>query len=106
VSQEAEILAELHRRGVTLTADGDTLCLKPRRALDDGLLARIRDAKSAILDALRRGLNQFGVGSAACGSPHCAGCYEVEPGVRIHPSKCGETYRKWLDCWQPRGKPQ
>jgi hypothetical protein len=26
---------------------------------------------------------------AACGSPYCAGCYEVSPGVRIHPPKCG-----------------
>jgi hypothetical protein len=22
-----------------------------------------------------------------CGSPHCAGCYEVEDGKRIHPPK-------------------
>jgi len=106
VTQADEVLAELHRRAVTLTAEGDTLCLKPRRAVDDGLLARIRDAKPAILDALRSGLAEVGVGSTACGSPHCAGCYEVEPGVRIHPPKCGEAYGKWLDRWQPRGKRQ
>ena len=29
---------------------------------------------------------------AACGSPHCAGCYEVEPGVRIHPPKSGKDW--------------
>jgi len=97
VTTAAEILTELHRRGVTLKAEGNTLCLKPRRALDDGLLARIRDAKPAILDALRTRLTAVGLGSAACGSPGCAGCYEVEPGVRIHPPKCGEAYRKWLD---------
>jgi hypothetical protein len=27
-----------------------------------------------------------------CGSIHCAGCYEVEPGVRIHPPKSGEGW--------------
>lgn len=27
--------------------------------------------------------------TAQCGFPHCAGCYEVAPGVRIHPPKCG-----------------
>ena len=30
--------------------------------------------------------------SALCGSPHCAGCYEVEPGVRIHPPKSGKDW--------------
>jgi hypothetical protein len=95
----AEILTELHRRGVTLTVEGDTLCLKPRRALDDTLLARIREVKPAILEALRTGL-------ATCGSPHCAGCYDVGYGRKIHPPRCGEEYRKLLEHWQPKGKPQ
>jgi len=43
---------------------------------------------------------------AACGSPTCAGCYEVAQGVRIHPPKCGEDYRAWLDRWEAKGKPQ
>ena len=43
---------------------------------------------------------------APCGSPRCAGCYEVEPGVRIHPPKCGEEYRAWLIRWGPRGRVQ
>jgi TubC N-terminal docking domain len=95
----AEILAELQRRGVSVAAEGDTLCLKPRRALDDGLLARIREAKPAILEALRNGLS-------ACGSEHCAGCYDVGNGKRIHPPKCGENYRARLERWTPTGKVQ
>jgi hypothetical protein len=106
VTAAAEILTELHRRGVTLTAEGDTLCLKPRRALDDGLLARIRDAKPAILDALRRGLTEAGMGSTACGSPHCAGCYEVGEGRKIHPPKIGVDYAEWLKKWEARGSVQ
>jgi hypothetical protein len=43
---------------------------------------------------------------AACGSWHCAGCYEVGPGIRIHPPKCGEGYRARLERWETRGKPQ
>lgn len=39
MSQAAEILTELQRRGVIVAVEGDTLCLKPRRALDDTLLA-------------------------------------------------------------------
>jgi hypothetical protein len=99
MSQAAEILTELQRRGVIVAVEGDTLCLKPRRALDDTFLARVREAKPAILEALRTGL-------AACGSPHCAGCYDVGDGRKIHPPKCGEEYRKWLERWQPKGKPQ
>lgn len=43
---------------------------------------------------------------APCGSPHCAGCYDVDDGRKIHPPKCGEDYQKWLERWKPRGKPQ
>ena len=73
MSQAAEILTELQRRGVIVAIEGDTLCLKPRRALDDTLLARVREAKPAILEALRNR-------PAAC-SPDC---YELEPGIWIH----------------------
>jgi len=99
MSEAAEILTELQRRGVVVAVEGDTLCLKPRHALDDKLLARVRGAKPAILEALR-------TGPAACSSPQCAGCYDVGDGRRIHPPKCGEEYRKWLEGWQPKGKPQ
>lgn len=43
---------------------------------------------------------------AACESPHCAGCYEVANGVSIHPPKCGEDYRSWLERWEAQGRPQ
>lgn len=74
--QAAEILTELKQRGVTIAVHGDNLHLSPRRALDDALLARVREAKPAILDALRN----------RC-SPEC---YEVEPGRWIH--------RPWAGC--------
>jgi hypothetical protein len=99
MSQAAEILTELQRRGVIVAVEGDSLCLKPRRALDDTLLARIREVKPAILEALRTGL-------AACGSPRCAGCYDVGDGRKIHPPKCGGYYRKWLERWEAKGRLQ
>jgi hypothetical protein len=43
---------------------------------------------------------------AACGSPHCAGCYDAGDGRKMHPPKIGEEYRKWLEGWKPKGKPQ
>jgi hypothetical protein len=42
----------------------------------------------------------------ACGSPHCAGCYELESGVRIHPPKSGPEWREWLLKWEPKGNVQ
>ena len=44
--------------------------------------------------------------TAACGSSHCAGCYDVGDGRKIHPPKIGEDYRKWLERWKPRGTVQ
>ena len=47
-----DVLTELRRRGVTVAVDGNTLCLRPKRALDDGLLARVREHKEEILREL------------------------------------------------------
>jgi len=54
MTQVAEILTELRGRGVSVTVEGDILCLKPKRALDDALLARVRDSKPSILEVLRK----------------------------------------------------
>lgn len=89
MSQEAtEILTELQRRGVLVAVNGDSLSLRPKRSLDDTLLARVREAKPAILQALR---NRPGT----C-SPDC---YQVESGVWIHGPHTGCTTVK------PQGAP-
>lgn len=31
---------------------------------------------------------------APCGSSHCAGCYDVGDGRKIHPPKSGKAYQK------------
>lgn len=101
-----EILNELERRGVTVAVDGDTLCLKPRRVLDDALLVRVRESKPAILAVLRRNAATRGVDAAPCGSADCAGCYDVGDGRRIHPPKIGKDYLAWLERWNPKGTAQ
>lgn len=103
MSQAIEILAELQRRGVIVAVEGDTLCLKPRRVLDNVLLARVREAKPAILETLRNR-------PATC-SPDC---YEVEPGRWIHHSWKGCTTVELVaessgqqvpvGCWHCSGK--
>jgi|SRR5215470_6395779 len=104
MSQAAEILTELQRRGVIVAVNGGTLCLRPKHALDDAMLSRVLEAKPAILEALRNQLAEARTGSAACGSPHCAGCYDVGDGRKIHPPKCEEKYRKWMQRCQLKGK--
>jgi hypothetical protein len=42
----------------------------------------------------------------ACGSPHCAGCYGVVPGVKIHPPTSSEEWKEWLLRWEPEGRVQ
>jgi hypothetical protein len=78
VTQAVEILTELQRRGVSATVEGETLCLRPKHALDEDLLARIRETKPDILEALKR--------PERC----AASCYQVEPGYWIH--------RPWDGC--------
>ncbi len=65
------ILGELQRRGVKVIADGDALVLKPRRALDNELLARVREHKPEIIRALS-------ARPATC----ALSCYEIEPQPR------------------------
>jgi hypothetical protein len=100
MNEAAEILTELQRRGVIVAVKGDTLCLKPRRALDDILLARIREVKPEILEALRKNRPD---------------CYQlVEPIVWIHrpyaactavqPEASGSQHKVAVTCWHCRGE--
>ena len=36
---------------------------------------------------------------APCGSSHCAGCYDVGDGKKIHPPKSGKDYQKRMERW-------
>jgi hypothetical protein len=73
MTQAAEILNELARRGVTARVEGTALHLKPKRALDEDLLARIKAHKAAVLAVLSHR-------PTTCS----ASCYEIEPGRWIH----------------------
>lgn len=73
MSAVADILEELSRRSVTIRTDGETIRLKPRAALDDGLLACVKAHKHEILAVL-----------SARPAPCSRNCYEIEPGKWIH----------------------
>jgi hypothetical protein len=87
MSQVAEILTELRGRGVSVTIEGDILCLKPKCALDDALLARVRDSKIAILDVLR---NLTSNSVATSGQvPATATCWHCAGSGECNCSACG-----------------
>ena len=48
--------------------------------------------------------NQESSQLAACGSPHCGGCYEVASGVRLHPPKISPEWTAYLKCCQKQGR--
>ena len=95
-----ELLSELGSRGISVTVQGSNLILKPKRALDEHLLARIREAKPEIISVLSSR-------PATC----AATCYEVEPGVLIHRPWDGcstvkpepSVQRVEVDCFHCRG---
>jgi hypothetical protein len=40
------------------------------------------------------------------GSPHCAGCFKVEPGLPIRPPTSAEYYQAWLERLEVKGRVQ
>lgn len=67
------------------------------------LVEELRAHRAEIIAALRE--RDQGE-RAACDSPNCAGCYDLGDGRRIHPPKCGDDYRAWLERWDAKGRVQ
>ncbi len=102
--QVAEVIRRLERDGVELVADPPKLKLRCRPDYQppaEWLEVLRRNKPEAIQYLQTRGL-------APCGSPKCGGCYVVdaETGAKIHPPKCGEDYRAWLERWEAKGRVQ
>ncbi|PYT27619.1 MAG: hypothetical protein DMG58_20025 [Acidobacteria bacterium] len=99
-----EILESLRSLGVTVQAAGpDRLRLEPASKIPAEMIPGIREAKPAILEALRNR-------PATC-SPDC---YELEPDVWIHrphtgcttirPEASGSQHKVAVTCWHCRGE--
>jgi hypothetical protein len=120
MSAVADILTELSRRGVSVRADGATIRLRPRAALDESLLVRVKAHKPEILAAL-----------LARPDPCSPTRDEIEPGKCVHhpsdgsksfltplpekpPQKVesvcwhcnGERACPCSTCWDPAGGPE
>ena len=97
-----ELIASVHEIGGEIGLRGDRVHFRlPRTPDTPRLVEELRSRREEVIAALREPSRL-----APCGSPHCAGCYDVGEGRRIHPPKIGEDYRKWLEHWQPKEKPQ
>ena len=99
----AQILDSLRTLGITVVASGDRLRLQPASNLPAEMISLIREAKPAILEALRNR-------PATCSLD----CYELEPGFWIHRPWTGCTTgdaevaqplrRVAVSCWHRQGE--
>jgi hypothetical protein len=97
-----ELIASVHEMGGEIGLRGDRIHFRlPRTPETPRLVEELRSRREEVIVALRKPS-----GLAPCGSPHCAGCYDVGDGRRIHPPKCGEKYRAWRERWEAGGKVQ
>lgn len=102
-----QLLESLRSLGITVRVVGmDRLSLEPASRIPADMVPRIREAKPAILQALRKQSPVAGDGIAACGSPYCAGCYDVGDGRKIHPPKCGADFLRWRAWLEGKGPKQ
>ena len=97
----SEVVGTLEARGIRFRVEGDKVkAVLPKPAPPDIIeaidsLRPHRAEVRAVLESKR---------GADCGSPDCGGCYEVEPGRRIHPPKPSPDWLTWLRRWQSKGE--
>jgi hypothetical protein len=113
MNRALEIVSRIEKLGGCLAVDKDgairfrlpknnpeaKTLLEVARAEKESILAYLRANHSSEQTPGTRKL-------ALCGSPRCAGCYDVGDGRRIHPPKVGEDYQRWLERWKPKGSLQ
>jgi hypothetical protein len=95
----------LEAAGVRFRLDGEKIKAKlPEPVSPEVLqtLETLRARRGEVATLLRQRQKQP---LATCGSPDCAGCYEVELGRSIHPPKPSKDWLEWLSRWQkPKGE--
>ncbi len=100
MSEVETLIAEIERRGIRLelSPDGEKVKAFGRGEKPTELLESLKAHKPQVVEYLREKSCV-----ALCGSPKCAGCYEVKPGVRLHPPKVSREWKNWLEKQQPVG---
>ena len=98
------MVASLEAAGVRFRLDGEKIKAKLPEPVSPEVLQTLETLharRGEVATLLRQRQEQT---LAPCGSPDCAGCYEVESGRRIHPPKPSQEWLDWLARWQkPKG---
>ena len=109
MSRAFEIISRIEELGghLAVETDGTIRFRLPKDHPEaKSLLDAARADKESILACLQAPCPLGRKKLAPCGSAACAGCYDVGDGRKIHPPKCGEDYRIWLERWEAKGKVQ
>jgi hypothetical protein len=111
MNRALEIVSRIEELGGCLAVDGDgTIRFRLPRGNPEAktLLEAARAEKDRILAYLRASHSREQAPNirARCGSPYCAGCYDVGDGRKIHPPKCGEEFLRWRAWHEGRGTRQ
>jgi hypothetical protein len=113
VNRALEIVSRIEKLGGWLAVDADG-AIRFRLPKDNpeskALLQAARAEKQNLLAYLRmKHTREQGLGTgelAFCGSPDCAGCYDLGDGTKIHPPRCGENFLRWRAWLEGKGPRQ
>jgi hypothetical protein len=113
VNRALEIVSRIEKLGGRLAVDknGTIRFRLPKNNPEAQTLLEVaRVEKESILAYLRAHHATQEIPSigdlAPCGSPHCAGCYDVGDGRKIHPPRCGESFLRWRAWLEGKGPRQ
>jgi hypothetical protein len=96
-----ELIAGVQGLGGELALRGERIHFRlPHTPDASRLVEEMRARREEVVAALRER------DKLSCGSPQCAGCYDVGDGRKIHPPKCGQDYLDWLKKWEAGGAVQ
>jgi hypothetical protein len=106
-SEEIALLKEHRLQVMELIIDRPSVSELPALETNSGNCRLPKSAESANRGSLCASVTESPVSHVSrCGSSVCSGCYEVAPGISLHPPKCGEDYRGWLERWERKDTPR
>ncbi len=85
----AQLLDEMGSRGVSVSADGDRLLLRPRSALTPGLVSELRSRKAELLTLLRSSPSVIGLDTKSIAAMPLDAFTTVGLIVQVHVSAWG-----------------
>ena len=110
MNRALEIVSRIEKLGGCLAMDTDgTIRFRLPKDSPEAkiLLEAARAEKESILTYLRANQShEKESGIATCGSPNCAGCYDVGDARKIHPPKCGADFLRWRAWLEGKGPRQ